>query len=57
MIFVAIPLPGTGVWTGCLAASIMEMSLKRALLSVAIGSAIAGIIVTVLCSLGLMAVS
>lgn len=57
MIFVAIPLPGTGVWTGCLAASIMEMSFKRAMLSVILGSAISGIIVTILCSLGLLAVS
>ncbi len=57
MIFVAIPLPGTGVWTGCLAASVMEMSFKKAFISVTLGSMIAGIIVTVLCSLGLIAVS
>ena len=34
MIFVAIPLPGTGVWTGCLAASLIEMDFKRGMLSV-----------------------
>lgn len=57
MIFVAIPLPGTGVWTGCLAASAMEMSLKRGLLSCFLGSAIAGVIVTILCETGLMVVN
>lgn len=56
MIFVAIPLPGTGVWTGCLAASLIEMDFKQGMLSVVLGSAIAGIIVTALCALGLMAV-
>ena len=57
MIFVAIPLPGTGVWTGCLAASLIEMDFKRGMLSVVLGSAIAGVIVTLLCAFGLMAVS
>lgn len=56
MIFVAIPLPGTGVWTGCLAASLIEMDFKQGMLSVMLGSAIAGVIVTTLCALGLMAV-
>lgn len=57
MVFVAIPLPGTGVWTGCLAASAMEMPLKQALLCVTLGSAIAGIIVSLLCETGLMVVN
>ncbi|MEG0379826.1 MAG: small multi-drug export protein, partial [Eubacterium sp.] len=56
MIFVAIPLPGTGVWTGCLAASLIEMDFKKGMMSVMLGSAIAGIIVTLLCAFGLMAV-
>ncbi len=56
MIFVAIPLPGTGVWTGCLAASVLEMKFSRAMLSVFLGSLIAGVIVTSLCLLGVMAV-
>ena len=55
MIFVAIPLPGTGVWTGCLAASVLEMKFPRAMLCVALGSCIAGVIVTTLCSMGMMA--
>lgn len=57
MIFVAIPLPGTGVWTGCLAASVMEMNFWRAMLSVFLGTIIAGAIVTILCMTGMMAVA
>lgn len=56
MIFVAIPLPGTGVWTGCLAGSLIGIDFKQGMLSVSLGSAIAGVIVTALCALGLMAV-
>lgn len=56
-IFVAIPLPGTGVWTGCLAASFLEMDFKQAMLSVILGSAIAGVVVTTLCQMGLMVAS
>ena len=56
MIFVAIPLPGTGVWTGCLAASLIEMDFKQGMISVILGSAIAGVIMTVLCALGLAVV-
>ena len=44
MIFVAIPLPGTGAWTGSLAAALMKMDFKFALLSVAVGSFIADVI-------------
>lgn len=55
-IFVAIPLPGTGVWTGCLAASLIEMDFKHGMFSAAVGAAIAGVIVTTLCALGLMVV-
>ena len=55
-IFIAIPLPGTGVWTGCLAGSLIEMDFKHGMFSALIGSAIAGVIVTTLCALGLMAV-
>lgn len=56
MIFVAIPLPGTGVWTGCLGASVLEMKFWRAMLCVFLGSCIAGVIVTVLCEMGMLAV-
>ena len=44
MIFVAIPLPGTGAWTGSLAAALMKMDFKYAMLSVVLGTLIADII-------------
>lgn len=44
-ILVAIPLPGTGAWTGALVASLLDMRLKRALPAIAIGVAVAGLIV------------
>ena len=46
-ILVAIPLPGTGAWTGALVAAIMEMRLKRAFPAIVIGVVIAGVIVSV----------
>ena len=46
VILVAIPLPGTGAWTGALVAAMLDMSLRRALPAVFIGVVIAGIIVT-----------
>ena len=45
-ILVAIPLPGTGAWTGALVAALMEMRLKRALPSIFAGVLIAGLLVT-----------
>ena len=47
-LLVAIPLPGTGAWTGALVAAMMEMQLKRAFPAIAIGVAIAGVIVSVI---------
>ena len=44
-ILVAMPLPGTGAWTGALVASLLDMRLKRALPAIAIGVAVAGLIV------------
>ena len=44
-ILVAIPLPGTGAWTGALVASLLDMRLKRALPAIALGVAVAGLIV------------
>lgn len=46
VILVAIPLPGTGAWTGALVAAMMDMRLKRAMPAIALGVLIAGIIVT-----------
>ena len=44
LIFVGIPLPGTGAWTGTLAASILDMDFKRSILAVMLGVILAGII-------------
>ena len=46
MILVAIPLPGTGAWTGALVAAMLDMQLKRAFPAIAVGVAVAGLIVT-----------
>ncbi|MBR5230267.1 MAG: small multi-drug export protein [Firmicutes bacterium] len=46
MILVAIPLPGTGAWTGALVAAMLDMQLKRAFPAIALGVVAAGIIVT-----------
>ena len=45
MILVAIPLPGTGAWTGALVAAMMDMRLKKAMPAIAVGVMVAGIIV------------
>ena len=46
-IFVAIPLPGTGAWTGSLIAAMLEMRVKEAFPPIALGVVTAGIIVAV----------
>lgn len=43
-IFVGIPLPGTGAWTGTLAASLLDMNFKDTILAVICGVLLAGII-------------
>ena len=48
VILVAIPLPGTGAWTGALVAALMNMRLKRALPDIFLGVVIAGFIITCL---------
>ena len=47
MLFVGVPLPGTGAWTGTLAASFLNMGFKSTTLSVSLGVIIAGIIMGV----------
>ena len=47
-IFVAIPLPGTGAWTGSLAAAFLDMPLRKALPSVIAGVVTAGLAISVL---------
>lgn len=48
MLFVGIPLPGTGAWTGALGASFLNMGFKSTVASVCLGVVIAGIIMAVL---------
>lgn len=48
MLLVAIPLPGTGAWTGSLVAAFLDMRLKRALPWVILGVVVAGIVVSCL---------
>lgn len=46
-LFVGVPLPGTGAWTGTLAASFLDMGLKSTTVSVCLGVILAGIIMGV----------
>ena len=46
-LFVGIPLPGTGAWTGTLAASILDMDFRKSILAVVSGVVLAGIIMGV----------
>ena len=48
MLFVAIPLPGTGAWTGSLAAAFLDMPLRKAIPSVVVGVLIAGMAISIL---------
>ncbi len=47
--FVAIPLPGTGAWTGALIASFMNLKLKHSIPTICLGVLCAGIIMLTLC--------
>lgn len=44
LLFVGIPLPGTGAWTGTLAASILDMDFRESVIAVLLGVMLAGII-------------
>lgn len=46
LLFVGIPLPGTGAWTGTLAASILDLDFKTSVLAVTLGVLLAGIIMS-----------
>ena len=52
MLFVGIPLPGTGAWTGTLAASFLNMDFKKSIIAIIAGVILAGIIMG-LASVGL----
>ena len=47
-IFVAIPLPGTGAWTGSLVAAFLDMRMKKAFPAAVLGVAIAGFLISIL---------
>lgn len=47
LLFVGIPLPGTGAWTGTLAASILDMDFKQSVIAVMLGVVLAGVIMGV----------
>lgn len=51
-LFVAIPIPGTGAWTGTLAASILKLDFKKTVISITAGILVAGLIMLAV-SLGL----
>ena len=56
-IFVAIPLPLTGAWTGTLGAWVLGLSKKRTMMAVILGVVVSGIIVTAVVLLGIKALN
>ena len=48
VLLVAVPLPGTGAWTGALVADVLDIRMKTALPAIAVGVVIAGCIITAL---------
>ena len=53
MLFVGIPLPGTGAWTGTLAASFLDLEFKKSVIACMCGVLLAGVIIFSLGKLGL----
>jgi uncharacterized membrane protein len=47
-VFVAIPLPGTGVWTGSLLGAMLDLKIKKALPAILAGNAVAGVLILLL---------
>ena len=56
LLFVGIPLPGTGAWTGTLAASLLDLDFKKSILAIISGVVLAAAIISVLTFLGFSAV-
>ena len=52
LLFVGIPVPGTGAWTGTLAASILDMDFKSTVVAVMLGVLLAGVIMMVVSMAG-----
>jgi len=57
LLFVGIPLPGTGAWTGTLAASMLDLDFKKSVIAVLLGVTLAGAIMTTLSLVGVMALT
>ncbi len=57
LLFVGIPLPGTGAWTGTLAASLLDLDFKKSILAVTLGVILAAVIITAATLLGCSAFS
>lgn len=57
LLFVGIPLPGTGAWTGTLAASFLDMDFKKSVIACMGGVLLAGVIMGTLSALGVTAFS
>ncbi len=55
-LFVSIPLPVTGVWTGCVAAFLFGLPWRNAIIAIALGTTIASIIVTFIFTVGAMGI-
>lgn len=55
VLFVGIPVPGTGAWTGTLAASLLDLDFKKSSIAVICGIALAGAIMLTLSLLGVAA--
>lgn len=49
MLFVAVPLPGTGIWAGVTAATLFKIRFRFAVLSITLGMLIAGVLVSLVC--------
>lgn len=48
VLFIGIPLPGTGAWTGCLIAAMLDMDKKKSFIAAILGVLMAGIIISIL---------
>lgn len=57
LLFVGIPIPGTGAWTGTLAASILNWDFKKSIIAVMLGVILAGLIMGAIALFGLKAIT
>ncbi|MCI6872391.1 MAG: small multi-drug export protein [Streptococcus hyointestinalis] len=57
LLFVGIPIPGTGAWTGTLAASILDWDFKKSIIAVMLGVILAGLIMGTIALFSLKAIT